>query len=120
MGVEGGGSGGFILVCGENGFQLSVFVCPCTVFFVESHRQAAPAGITGKDLLFLWGSKPPLCLNLLKGLDGGKVILKLHFRATLSQMVIGDIKVLALVVRDFRVDNKGRDPGPGLWGRRGK
>ena len=70
MGVQGGLSGGGVLLRGERRLQFQKFVGPVPVVFVKSLGQTAPAHIPGQNLLFGRGGGAALQLNGLEGVDG--------------------------------------------------
>jgi len=94
MGVEGGTSGGGVLLRGQQFLQLGIFLAPAFFRGFKGIRQTAPAHIAGKHLLLFRAGLLTGSLQLLQKLNGVDVCLKLDFRAALTQMVVGNMEIL--------------------------
>ena len=105
MGVQGAGTGGGVLIFGEQPFQLCIFLCPTIFAGVKGIRQTAPAHILRKHLLLLGGGTPVLLFQLEQGTDSFNVPGIFLLCATLAQMVVRDVEVPGrLRCRMFRLD----------------
>ena len=93
MGVQGAGTGGGVLIFGEQPFQLCIFLCPTVFAGVKGIRQTAPAHILRKHLLLLGGGTPVLLFQLEQGTDGFDVPGKFLFGASDTQIIIRDVEV---------------------------
>ena len=93
MSIQGAGTGGGILVLGEQSFQLCIFLCPTIFAGVKGICQTAPAYILGKHLLLLGGGTPMLLFQLEQGADGFNVPRVLLLRTSDTQIIIRDVEV---------------------------
>ena len=103
MGVQGAGTGGGVLIFGEQPFQLCIFLCPTIFSGVKGIRQTAPAHILGKHLLFLSGGTPVFIFQLEQGADGFNVPGIFLLCAALAQMVVRDVEVPGRFRRSFSI-----------------
>ena len=93
MGVQGAGTGSNVLVLGEQPLQFRIFFCPTVFAGVKGIRQAAPAHILGKHLLFLGGGTTVLLLQTEQSSDGFDVPGEFLFGASDTQIIIRDVEV---------------------------
>ena len=93
VGVQGAGTGGGVLVLGEQPFQFSIFLCPTILAGVKGIRQTAPAHILGKHLLLLGCGTTVLLFQLEQGADGFNVPGILLLCAALAQMLVRDVEI---------------------------
>jgi len=103
VGVQGAGTGGGVLIFGEQPFQLCIFLCPTIFSGVKGIRQTAPAHILGKHLLFLSGGTPVFIFQLEQGADGFNVPGIFLLCAALAQMVVRDVEVPGRFRRSFSI-----------------
>ena len=94
MGVQGAGTGGGVLIFGEQPFQFGILFCPTVLVGVESICQTAPAHILRQHLLLLGGGTPMLLFQLEQGADGFNVPRVLLLRTSDTQIIIRDVEVL--------------------------
>ena len=93
VGVQGAGTGGGVLILGEQSFQFCVFLCPTIFARVKGICQTAPAHILRKHLLFLGGGTPVLLFQLEQGTDSFDVPGEFLFGASDTQIIIRDVEV---------------------------
>ena len=86
---------------------------------VKAVGQTAPAHILRQHLLFLWGGKPVLGLQPFQQADGPDIVVEPLSWRPRADGVIGDVVLMPVCIRDFRMEDKGGHPGPALglgWG----
>jgi len=104
-GIKGGqaaGPRGGIFLLSEQRFQLGI----PAVLFIEAIGKAAPAHITGKDLLLLRRRQPVFAFRCLQSADRrhiGRILFRL---AAHAQLPIRDVKVVPLPGRYFRIERR--------------
>ena len=103
MSIQSAGTGGGILVLGEQSFQLCIFLCPTIFAGVKGICQTAPAYILGKNPLFLSGGTTVLLLQLEQGTDGFDVPGEFLFGASDTQIIIRDVEVPGRFWRRFSI-----------------
>ena len=99
MGVQGGGTGGTMLLIGQNFRKLDLFLVPVGVVHVEHLRQPAPTDVFDQHRFFFLGRGPFFGVELLQRFDCRDVPLKFLLGSAFAQPVgFGD----AIVVEIFR------------------
>ena len=86
---------------------------------VKAVCQPTPAHILRQHLLFLWCGKPVLGLQPFQQADGPDIVVEPLPRGSHAQGVIGDVVLMPVCVGNFRMEDKGGNPGPALglgWG----
>ena len=101
VGVERRCPGGGIFLLGQQGLELGVLA----VALLEAVSQTAPAHILSQNLLFLRGGKAVFCLQLFQKPDGSDIACKFPTGSSHAQSVVVDVVVMALFLRDFRVQD---------------
>ena len=112
VGVEDRGTGGFVFLRGQQFLQLGVFFRPLGVILVKHPGNAAPANIAGENLLFFRRGKAALRLDLLQGTDSRHIVLIFRFFAANTQVIIGDLEVMAFPARLAGSWRRGRNHLP--------
>ena len=114
-GGEGAGSGRRVFLRIQQGFQLPIVGAG----FLKAVRKAAPAHIAGQDFLFFGRGQPFFRFDLLQRADGGSIGRVFLAGGAMAQGVIGDVKIMALVPGDLRVQSReGNALTPGALRRR--
>ena len=91
--VEGGCPRRSVLRRGKGRLQLQKFLRPARFIRVKGVRQAAPAHITGQNLLLGGGGGAALQLNALEGVDGLHVAAELLFLRPNAQIIVSDAEI---------------------------
>ena len=115
-GRQGGLPGCGVLVLGQQGFQLGILA----VALVKAVGQTAPAHIPRQHLLLLRGGKPVLSLQPFQQADGPDIVVEPLSRRSRADGVIGDVVLMPVCIRDFRMEDKGGHLGPALGLGRGQ
>ena len=93
VGVEGGGTGGFIFCWGQGAFQLLILGCPAGFTVIKGIRQTAPAHIPGQDFLLLLCCLSALGFNGFQGGDGVHIPAELDLGTAHAQILVRDAEV---------------------------
>ena len=114
-GGEGAGPGRRVFLRIQQGFQLLIVGAG----FLKAVRKAAPAHIAGQDFLFFGRGQPFFSFDLLQSADGGSIGRVFLAGGAVAQGVIGDVKIMALIPGDLRVQSReGNALTPGALRRR--
>ena len=98
-GGEGAGPGRRVFLRIQQGFQLLIVGAG----FFKTVRKAAPAHIAGQDFLFFGRGQPFFSFDLLQSADGGSIGRVFLAGGAVAQGVIGNVKIMALISGDLRV-----------------
>ena len=94
MGVQGRTTGSGIFIRCQQLFQFLILLCPFFIVSVESLRNAAPAGIAGKNVLLRRACLPLFCFQCFQKPNGSDVVLILHFLAACANVRVSDAVIL--------------------------
>ena len=96
VGVQRGAAGGGVFLRCQQSFQLKILFFPFFVLFVKRLRDAAPAGVAGKDRLFIWCRLALLCFQLFQQSDRRHIVLILAFLTADIDVAVRQMKIFRL------------------------